>query len=368
MRNMRTAIRCACFCGLVLRGCDQTANQTASSNDPMLRLVRGGPPRQACTELPPAPASATVETVVVDTAMGDFEPGRIVDIAVENDSTIFVLDAAMFNVARLTRHGRVLRVWGRKGRGPGEFVDPQAIAFDGERVYVLDADRTVSIFNREGALVRDVRITHPGQDIALSTNGHIVVAADLRQFDHEHGGVVVYDSTGKRTATLVAFDRDKYGSRPFSGPHFTPIRVFSGDDGRVAVAYPTDNSVDVYRDNRLETSIRGCMPSDILKYYRKIFEHNRNAPPMRRYSSYIITINGVYLDPTGDIYVGSPGGWDDLAQITRYGSNGRPVSVREFKEKEPTRFASDAVFLTPNNVIAWDGHVWSWEITPGAAQ
>lgn len=334
------------------------------SFDHFRNLAARGAPLQFCTDRPPAPATAFATTVVVDTAVQGFQPARVVDLAIAADSTIYVLDAGSFTVARLNFQGGLLGTWGRQGHGPGEFVNPQAIATHRDRVYVLDSNQRVTVFDLAGTYVRDVLISSPGQDIAITSNGDLVVAGDLRQFGGEPGGVMQYDSLGRKMSVLVGFDRNTYGERPVSGPHFTPLRVFAGADGRVAVAYVTDNSVDIYRDHRLVASIRGCLPDDVLKFYRTLLKHNRGAPPMRRYQSYRIVINGVYLDASGDIYVGEPGGWDDLGHLTRYDSTGKPLDVLEFEESEPIRFASEATFLTPTDILAWDGSIWRWIVHP----
>lgn len=344
-------------CCLALSACG-----SESSRDPYRAMAEKGAPRKSCTDRPPQTVEALGKAVAADTAIEGFQPGRIVDVASHRDGTLYVLDAANFTVTRITSEGQALVEWGRRGPGPGEFVGARAIAVAADRVYVLDSDRRVSVFDSNGAHIRDISIGLLADDIAVAPTGDLIVAADLRQFGGEHGGVTVFDSTGSEKATLIRFNREKYGQRPASGPHSTPLRVFAGDDGRVAVAYVTDNSVDVFRNNQLETTIRGCMPSEVLKFYQTLGDHNRRSPPMRRYHSIRTVINAVHLDPAGDIFVASPGGWDDVAHITRYDSGGRPTEVLEFPESDQIRFASYAVFLSSWELVTWDGSIWQWTV------
>lgn len=109
------------------------------------------------TRLSPLVAAFTLLTVVghvwpqerfeplltIGSLEGDSGPtfGRIVDTAMDSAGTVVVLDqlAVGHHLYAFSASGDPVASTGTKGRGPGEFVDPTAIAaFQGGRVYVLD--------------------------------------------------------------------------------------------------------------------------------------------------------------------------------------------------------------------------------------
>jgi hypothetical protein len=72
---------------------------------------------------------------------------------------VYIADPAEARVLEIDGKGAILRVFGKKGRGPGEFVTPDAIAVGGDTaLYVMDnSERRVSVFSlRTGKFERSV--------------------------------------------------------------------------------------------------------------------------------------------------------------------------------------------------------------------
>ena len=67
---------------------------------------------------------------------------------------IYLTETLRHKVLVLDRQGRVLREWGKRGEGPGEFNFPVAVAVHSDRVFVLDAmNFRVQVFTRQGRFV-----------------------------------------------------------------------------------------------------------------------------------------------------------------------------------------------------------------------
>ena len=64
--------------------------------------------------------------------------GRITSVTAAPDGSIFVADAQVPVVRQYNANGAHVRSWGRKGRGPGELQNPEAIAIAGNRLVVRD--------------------------------------------------------------------------------------------------------------------------------------------------------------------------------------------------------------------------------------
>ena len=64
--------------------------------------------------------------------------GRITSVTAGPDGSIFVADAQVPVVRQYNANGAHVRSWGRKGRGPGELQNPEAIAIAGNQLVVRD--------------------------------------------------------------------------------------------------------------------------------------------------------------------------------------------------------------------------------------
>ena len=73
-------------------------------------------------------------------------------LAVDDDGNLFVAELGAHRIQKLGPRGRILKVWGKKGTGPGEFLYPRDVALgvDGF-LYVADAEGSrVQKFTRDG--------------------------------------------------------------------------------------------------------------------------------------------------------------------------------------------------------------------------
>jgi len=76
-------------------------------------------------------------------------------IAVDDDGNLFVAELEAHRIQKLGPRGRILKVWGQKGIGPGEFLYPRDAALGAEGfLYVVDAEGSrVQKFTRDGEWV-----------------------------------------------------------------------------------------------------------------------------------------------------------------------------------------------------------------------
>jgi DNA-binding beta-propeller fold protein YncE len=85
--------------------------------------------------------------------MPKFDYGKPVGISVGPDGNVYIPDTHNFRVMVYTPAGQVVRQWGERGTGPGQFIYPTDVAFDEHRnVFVSeygDHDR-VQVFSPEG--------------------------------------------------------------------------------------------------------------------------------------------------------------------------------------------------------------------------
>lgn len=89
------------------------------------------------------------------------------DVAFGPDGHLFISDGyGNARILEYTADGKRVKVWGRKGAGPGQFQIPHGIAFDGKVLYV--ADRTnvrIQRFDTDGRYLGEWK--HLGRPFAL---------------------------------------------------------------------------------------------------------------------------------------------------------------------------------------------------------
>lgn len=89
---------------------------------------------------------------------------RVSGIARDRSGQLLLADASEGNVKLFASDGRLLRVFGRKGEGPGEFMAPRYPRFgpDG-RIYVADGQNPrIQAFERDGRFVRSTQVRDAG--------------------------------------------------------------------------------------------------------------------------------------------------------------------------------------------------------------
>jgi hypothetical protein len=101
---------------------------------------------------------------------------QITDLA-PHGGRLFVLDGMRKTVAVFDAAGRLERTIGRAGHGPGEFVDPTAIAFAGDTLWVADpaSGNRLSAFEPDGRFVTERRFSTPSVPVSLAVLGDRMV-------------------------------------------------------------------------------------------------------------------------------------------------------------------------------------------------
>lgn len=103
------------------------------------------------------------------------------DVAVAPDGSLFVTDGyGNSRVIKLSKEGKYLFEWGKKGTGPGEFDIPHSVSLDSEvNVYVADRDNNrIQKFDPDGKFLLDWCNNEANKLYALSVSNDKVFAVD----------------------------------------------------------------------------------------------------------------------------------------------------------------------------------------------
>ena len=124
----------------------------------------------ACADRPPGSAADVPELTLValpridpEAIPGQAPFGRIADLEIDGDGSVFVLDALNRTVRVFDGEGAELRTFGQRGRGPGELEEPAGLFWgSGGNLWVVDpGNGRFTVFEPEGGLVDTYRASGP---------------------------------------------------------------------------------------------------------------------------------------------------------------------------------------------------------------
>jgi DNA-binding beta-propeller fold protein YncE len=125
------------------------------------------------------------------------------------------VDQGRTRIAKFSPDGQVLRTWGSKGNGDGQFDDPTSVAVDAtNKVYVADPRNSrIQVFDSDGKFLTKWLIPQWGrpygyEDLAIDSNKNRLYASSANM-----DAVIIFDFNGNRIGILAA----KVGER-LDGP------------------------------------------------------------------------------------------------------------------------------------------------------
>lgn len=131
---------------------------------------------------------------------------RISGFRVLEDGRILLADVSEANVKLFSPDGRLLRIIGRQGGGPGEFKEPRfPMATNDGRIIVGEGNGRITFFTADGALQKTISLDQTGfvSSINLLPNGDFVTT---RGFNGQQV-LTRYDSAGHAIRSYLPFER-----------------------------------------------------------------------------------------------------------------------------------------------------------------
>jgi sugar lactone lactonase YvrE len=134
------------------------------------------------------------------------------DVAVGKHGDLFVADGHGDNsnarIVKLTKDGKFIKAWGKKGTGPGEFDLPHALAMDSKgRLFVADRDNSrIQIFDQDGKFLAEWRQFGRPSGLFIDQHDTLYVADsesnNIRNPGYKRGIYIGSASDGKVTAFI----------------------------------------------------------------------------------------------------------------------------------------------------------------------
>ncbi len=170
----------------------------------------------------------------------------IIDFARGPDGSVFLLSRGNYKIYKIDREGRVVKVFSKKGEGPGEFKFLPKLKVHGNSLWVASSSK-VAEFDLDGNLVREFRLKGSYRDIIPLGDGRFL--ASRLSFEEKTGervSLLVIDAQDRILARLWDTDKTgfihlKVGGKPFffvSVPPILPVLLwdYSPETGLVYIS------------------------------------------------------------------------------------------------------------------------------------
>jgi DNA-binding beta-propeller fold protein YncE len=116
------------------------------------------------------------------------------DVVIGPDGSIFVCEghgAGNSRLFKFSKDGKLIKEWGKRGTGPGEFDMPHSLAFDSKgRLYVADRNNNrIQIFDQDGNFISEMKQFSRPSGLFIDKRDNIYVAdSDSETSNHSHDG------------------------------------------------------------------------------------------------------------------------------------------------------------------------------------
>jgi DNA-binding beta-propeller fold protein YncE len=174
-----------------------------------------------------SPQGRVLMVLGVSGAAGEWHPYKHLrlfaepnDVAIGPAGEIYVVQGhggkGEQHVLKFDRDGNFIKLWGKRGAGPGEFDVPHSVALDAQGlVYVADrGNQRIQVFDAEGNFIRESK--HPGTPCGL----HITADGTIYMAHGHAGQILKLDLNGKVLG--VAGSQGK-GLGQFGEAHFITL-------------------------------------------------------------------------------------------------------------------------------------------------
>jgi hypothetical protein len=126
----------------------------------------------------------------------------------DTSGNIFISDQKWCHIFKFDPSGNFLKIIGRKGQGPGEFLNPYCITVDKDFLIVSDTNgRKIQFFDREGKYLRSIKLLKAYIEIAADASG-LIFAFALRM-NKEAPLIDVLDKDGH---IINSFGKARFGN------------------------------------------------------------------------------------------------------------------------------------------------------------
>ncbi|MDJ0840438.1 MAG: NHL repeat-containing protein [Acidobacteriota bacterium] len=167
---------------------------------------------------------------------------KLADIALSPQDQIYILDSGNGRIQVFDLQGRFVRTFGAEGQGPGEFDQPESMAFFGNQLWVADRNNgRIQVFENDKFL-HSLTTDKPASIANLAVIGDEMFASNRSVFSGS-GGIVALDREG---APLRHIDAHNDAIKGPMASMWNTVTLASLSGSRLLVAYRFNNVMRVF--------------------------------------------------------------------------------------------------------------------------
>jgi hypothetical protein len=103
------------------------------------------------------------------------------DLAVDTELNIYVLDIKNHRLLKFDNKGNFIWKTGRKGQGPGEFINPEKVKISpSAKICVLDYPSHIHLFDDQGKYIRTINLEGRCGDFYFLPDGRLLISRTTR--------------------------------------------------------------------------------------------------------------------------------------------------------------------------------------------
>ena len=165
-----------------------------------------------------------------------------------DDGALFLVDRGQSRILYWNADGSFNKAFGTNGRGPGELIEPTALATFGDHVYVWEIIQQISVFDRDGKFVKKIRLQGiEPRELAVLGKDKLLLGfrrttqVDVRAVFQLHKGTGALDSelfNVTNEAFLTAHEGENEVTIKAYGPE---VEIQHNPDGRIFLGFSQDS-------------------------------------------------------------------------------------------------------------------------------
>jgi len=178
---------------------------------------------------------------------------RVGGIIVDKEENIYALDSGNCRVQKFDKNGKYLLTLGRKGQGPGEFMNPSAFYIDREGALYVSDQMKIEVFDAAGEYLKNIPLENRIYEFIVTPEEHIITHSILRVDEGNKKALIKLDLEGKILEIMDEFTdvkavqskTDEGSTMTFKAYHqynYWPYLYPDGEHGFV-YAYPSDYKI-----------------------------------------------------------------------------------------------------------------------------
>lgn len=307
-----------------------------------------------------------------------FQPLRPEGVTVHPDGSVYIRNFADAQIIHLDKSGKLIKTFGRKGKGPGEFTFPRYVNVTNDKLYVYDLlNAQISVFKADGTFIERLETPDRGLALAKGSKGWLYgtwgTFSDPNAEGEAKAEIVWVDESFKNPKTLVS-DLDKgqgQGSMVFQNNSdviaiYSPIDTYPlmvNDANYAYISHPSDAKIFVYdyaAQKMLEpiTFEHRPIPFDTDwadEQFEEAMSNSRTSTVAKgdwkkAYPEKFPAIRRLYIDPDGNLVVdrwrGRPDDNHYLLTLNRKGEVLPNTYDADFLERYMGKSSDDHVYIS----------------------